>query len=181
MAYFDPQRQTKLKTDAGPQSIAATMKQYHPQAKRWRPVTYWSRALTDTETRYSQLEKEAKAVEWGVFANQIYLYGLRDTFDIDTDHKPVVPLFASHKITAPLRIERMRVRLQDFSYRLNYVAGKKAGAEVQSGKTLCADLLLIADCGLMSVQNTLEFCFLYVKIDIHQITDFSLGFNMICK
>ena len=129
MAYFDPQRQTKLKTDAGPQGIAATMKQYDPRAKRWRPVTYRSRALTDTELRYSQLEKEAKAVEWGVFANQIYLYGLRDTFDIDTDHKPLVPLFATHKTTAPLRIERMRVRLQGFNYRLNYVAGKKAGAE----------------------------------------------------
>ena len=114
MAYFDPQRQTKLKTDAGPQGIAATMKQYDPQAKRWRPVTYRSRALTDTETRHAQLEKEAKAVEWGVFSNQIYLYGLRDTFD--TDHKPLVPLFASHKTTAPLRIERMRVRLQGFNY-----------------------------------------------------------------
>ena len=64
-----------------------------------------------------------------MFANQIYLYGLRDTFDIDTDHKPLVPLFATHKTTAPLRIRRMRVRLQGFNYRLNYVAGKKAGAE----------------------------------------------------
>ena len=81
--------------------MAATMKQYDPQAKRWRPVTYRSRALTDTETRYSQLEKEAKAVDWGVFANQIYLYGLWDTFDISTDHNPLVPLFATHKTTAP--------------------------------------------------------------------------------
>ncbi|KAJ7383181.1 hypothetical protein OS493_030337 [Desmophyllum pertusum] len=54
------------------------MKQYDPQAKRWRPVTYRTRTLTDTETRLSQLEKEVKVM---------YLYGLRDT-----DHKP---LFAS--------------------------------------------------------------------------------------
>jgi len=33
MAYFDPQRQTKLKMDAGPQGIAAPMKQFDPQAK----------------------------------------------------------------------------------------------------------------------------------------------------
>ena len=61
--------------------------------------------MTDTETRYSQLEKEAKAVEWGMLANQIYLYGLRDTFEVDTDHKPLLPLFARHKVTRPLRIE----------------------------------------------------------------------------
>ena len=129
MAYFDPSRKTKLKTDAGPKGIAVTLKQLDPESGHWRPVTYRSRALTDTEQRYSQLEKEAKAVEWGVFINQIYLYGLREAFDIDTDHKPLVPLFMGHKSTAPIRIERMRVRLQGFNYRLNYVAGKKAGME----------------------------------------------------
>ena len=56
MAYFDPGRKTRLKTDAGPGTMAATMKQYDPEAKRWRPVTYRSRAFTDTESRYSQLE-----------------------------------------------------------------------------------------------------------------------------
>lgn len=76
MAYFDPGRKTRLKTDAGPGGMAATMKQYDPEVKRWRPVTYRSRVFTDTESRYSQLEKEAKAVEWGIFANQIYLYGM---------------------------------------------------------------------------------------------------------
>ena len=52
MAYFDPQHQTELKVDVGPQGVAATMKQF-TQAKRWRPVTYHSRALTDTEMSQS--------------------------------------------------------------------------------------------------------------------------------
>ena len=59
----------------------------------------------------------------------IYFYGLRDTFEVDTDHKPLLPLFASHKVTAPLQIERMRVRLLGFDYKLNYVPRKKAKAE----------------------------------------------------
>ena len=59
----------------------------------------------------------------------IYFYGLRDTFEVDTDHKPLLSLFASHKVTAPLQIERMRVRLQGCDYKLNYVPGKKAKAE----------------------------------------------------
>lgn len=40
MAYFDPHRKTRLKTDAVPEGIAVTMKQYDPETKRWRPVTY---------------------------------------------------------------------------------------------------------------------------------------------
>ena len=53
MAYFDPHRKTKLVTDAGSRGLAVTLKQYDPQARRWRPVTYRSGALTNTETRYS--------------------------------------------------------------------------------------------------------------------------------
>jgi len=45
-------------------------------------------------------------VEWGIFANQIYLYGLRDTFEVDTDHKPLVPPLSGYRTTAPLRLER---------------------------------------------------------------------------
>ena len=91
--------------------------------------TYRSRALTDTERRYSQLEKEAKAVEWAIFANQIYLYGMADTFEVDTEHKPLVPLLSGYRTTASLRLERIRVRLQGINYRLNYVPGKKEGVE----------------------------------------------------
>ena len=50
-------------------------------------------------------------------------------FEVDTDHKPPLPLFASYKVTVPLRIELMRVHLQEFDYKLNYVPGKKAKAE----------------------------------------------------
>ena len=62
-AYFDPQRKTQLKTNAGPKGIAVTLKQYDPQVKRWRPITYRSRALAEVEQQDTQLEKEAKAVE----------------------------------------------------------------------------------------------------------------------
>lgn len=50
MSYFDPHRKNKLKTNAGPQDRGTT-KQYDPKTRWWRPVTYHSRALTDTETR----------------------------------------------------------------------------------------------------------------------------------
>ena len=72
-----------------------------------------------------QLEKEAKAVEWSIFANQIYLYDMGDTFEVDTDHIPLVLLLSGYRTTAPLRIERIHIHLQGFNYHLNYVPGKE--------------------------------------------------------
>ena len=40
-----------------------------------------------------------------------------------------MPLLSGYRTTAPLHIERMRVRLQGFNFRVNYVPGKKAGSE----------------------------------------------------
>ena len=94
--------------------MAATMTKYEPEAKRERPVTYRSRAFTDSESRYSQPEKEAKAVEWGIFAN---------TFEVDTDHKPLAQLLSGYRTTAPLHIERGYASA--FNYRLNYIPGKE--------------------------------------------------------
>lgn len=45
--------------------------------------------------------------------------GLRDPFSVDIDHKPL----------ALLRIERMRVRLRGFNFRMHYTPGKRAGVE----------------------------------------------------
>ena len=59
-----------LQSTSRPQGLAVTLKQYDPQARQWRPLTYRSRTLTDTKTRYSQLEKEPKAIEWRVLTNQ---------------------------------------------------------------------------------------------------------------
>ena len=74
-----------------------------------------------------------------MFPNQIYLYGLQDTFHIDTDHKPLVPQFVTHKTMAPLRIEKIKngVCLEGFNYRLNYVAGMKAGTDANEADYNC--------------------------------------------
>lgn len=49
-----------------------------------KTVTYRSRVLTDTKTRYSELEKEAKGCEMGCACEQDLLAGLKNMFKIDT-------------------------------------------------------------------------------------------------
>ena len=62
---------------------------------------------------------------WDIFANQIYLYRITPTFEVDTNHKTLMALVSVYSTTAPLRTGRMGVRLQVFNYHLNYIPGKE--------------------------------------------------------
>ena len=52
--------------------------------KDWKPVSYIARALTDTEVRYSQTEKETLAFSWACERFSDYILGKPV---IETDHK----------------------------------------------------------------------------------------------
>lgn len=58
IAYFDPNEKIEIIVDASPVGLGAILKQ------NGRIVAFASRALTDTETRYSQTEREALAIVW---------------------------------------------------------------------------------------------------------------------
>ena len=52
-----------------------------------RPVAYISRALSDTEQRYAQIEKELLAVVFAFEKFNQYVYGR--TVSVQSDHKPM--------------------------------------------------------------------------------------------
>ena len=56
-------------------------------------VSYASRALDDVESRYSQTEREALAVRWGI--EHFHLYVFDKIFTVVTDHKPLVSIFSN--------------------------------------------------------------------------------------
>ena len=60
MEYYEIGRETKPKVDAGPNGLDLILLQKKENA--WKPVESASRSLTETEKRYSQLEKEALAI-----------------------------------------------------------------------------------------------------------------------
>ena len=95
LAFYDPQLETKVSADASSYGIGAVLVQKQPEGD-WKPVAFISRALTGTEKRYAQIEKEALATTWACERLADYLVGKR--FHVETDHKPLVPLLGSKNL-----------------------------------------------------------------------------------
>ena len=106
LAWYDPAANTKISADASAYGLGAVLLQQ--QNGEWKPVAYDSRSLTETETRYAQIEKEALATMWACECFSNYILG--KSIHIETDHKPLVPLLnTKHLDSLPPRVLRFRL------------------------------------------------------------------------
>ena len=122
LAFFDPVRETIVSADASSFGLGAVLLQKQLKGEL-RPIAYVSRAMTPTEKRYAQIEKEALALTWACERFSDYLIGLQ--FHLQTDHKPLVPLFSNKNLDElPIRVQRFRLRLMRYSFTISHVAGK---------------------------------------------------------
>lgn len=122
MAKYDPSFPTVVSADASSYGLGAVLLQDQPSGER-RAVAYASRALTTTESRYGQIEKEALAVTWAVERFDQFLRGI--DFQVETDHRPLVTLLGSAELDLmPPRIQRLRIRLMRYQFTVLYVPGK---------------------------------------------------------
>ena len=88
------------------------------------PVAYVSRSITEGETRYAQIKKEALATTWACERFTNYILG-KQIIQIETDHKPLVPLLSTnHLDDLPPRILHFRLRLMRCDYTILHVPGK---------------------------------------------------------
>ena len=130
MAYFDTQKETYVTLDASPVGVSAILSQKSTEQNDEKVVAYASRALTDVEKRYSQTEKEALAIIWGVEHFHLYLYG--NDFTLITDHKPLEVIYGSRKSKPSARLERWVLRLQPYSFNVVYKPGANNPADYLS-------------------------------------------------
>ncbi len=124
LALYDPNKETKINADASSYGVGAVLLQKQNE-KDWKPISYVSRALTDTETRYNQIEKEALAFTWACERFSDYILG--KSMIGETDHKPLVPLLTTHLLDKlPPRIQRFKMRLMRFNLeKIVHIPGKK--------------------------------------------------------
>ena len=122
LALYNPKAKSKVSADASSFGLGAVLLQKSENGE-WRPVAYASRSLSETEIRYAQIEKEALAIVWSCEKFSDYILGSR--FDIETDHKPLVPLLSSKRLdNLPPRVLRFRLRMAKYDYSISHVPGK---------------------------------------------------------
>ena len=66
------------------------------------PIAYSSRALTETESRYAQIEKDMLAIVFSVEKFNDFTFGRRTV--VHTDHKPIESIFMKPLHRAPFRM-----------------------------------------------------------------------------
>ena len=106
LVHFDPSLEITLACDASAYGIGAVLSHQMPDGTE-KPVGFVSRTLTETEKKYSQIEKEGLACVFGVRKFDAYLFGRH--FTLQTDHKPLMTLFNETKgipVQASARIKR---------------------------------------------------------------------------
>ena len=120
LKYYNVKAPVLLSVDASTKGLGAAIIQ------DGGVVAYASRALTSTEQKYAQIEKEMLAVVFGCTRFHKLLYG-KDDVTIESDHQPLESLLKKPMSAAPLRIQRMRLKLQPYNFKLIHVSGKKTG------------------------------------------------------
>ncbi|XP_045036658.1 uncharacterized protein K02A2.6 [Daphnia magna] len=117
LRLFNVSKPLVVSVDASPIGIGAVLLQ------DGQPVAFSSTSLTETQKRYCQIEKELLAVQFGLLRFRPYVYGQKVT--VESDHKPLVGLLEKPIATCSPRIQRMRLQLQRFDFRLVYKPGKE--------------------------------------------------------
>jgi len=117
LRYFSPALETIVQCDASSFGISAVLMQ------DGAVVEYASRALTEGETNWAQIEKELLSIQFGCERFHTYLYARH--FKCQTDHRPLLAIHKKALGAAPKRLQRMLMRLQQYDVELEFVPGSQ--------------------------------------------------------
>ena len=124
LKYFDTSVPVEVQCDASSKGLGAVLLQ------QGHPIAYASRALTDAETRYAQIEKEMLSIVFACKKFHCYIFGKETT--VYNDHKPLEMIFKKPLTTAPMRLQRMLLAVQWYDLTVLY----RKGVDMQLADTL---------------------------------------------
>ena len=117
LRYFDPKSPIVIQCDASSQGLGTCLLQ------KGQPVSFASRALTKTEQKWAQIEKEFLAVVFSIERFHQYIFGLPMT--VHSDHKPLETISNKSLLKAPRRLQSLLLRLQAYNVTIIHVPGSK--------------------------------------------------------
>jgi hypothetical protein len=120
-----PNAELSLATDASDTHIGGVMQQ--KSKDHWQPLGFFSRKLTDTESRYSTFDRELLAAQAAIKHFRHFCEG--SLFQLWTDHKPLVT--ALSRVSTPIspRQQCHLAFISEFNVQLLYLPGLKNVAD----------------------------------------------------
>ena len=117
LSYFNPEKPVVLQVDASKDALGAALLQDD------KPIVFATKSLTETESRYANIERELLACVFGAERFHVYLFGKH--FSIHSDHRPLEMISKKNLTAAPARLQRMLLRLQKYDYAIQYKPGSQ--------------------------------------------------------
>ena len=115
LGFFDPKKPIEIQCDASKDGLGTILMQ------NGKCIAYSSRAMTAAETRYAQIEKEMLSIVHAANKFHCYIFGASTT--VYNDHKPLEAIFKKPLNAAPMRLQRMLLRLQCYNLNVKYRSG----------------------------------------------------------
>ena len=106
LVHFDPELPISLAGDMSAYGIGAVISHKLPDCTE-KPIAFTSRSLSAAEKNYSQLEREAASLVFGIKKFPQYIYGRK--FILITEHKLLTAILGPKKgipTLAPTRLQR---------------------------------------------------------------------------
>ena len=120
LVHYDLKKSLRLACDASTYGVGAVIFHVMENGEE-KPIAFASRTLAASERNYSQIEKGALSIEFGVKKFRSYLY--RRRFTLLTDHQPLVTILGPKTGVPPLvaaRMHRWSLILAAYQYEIEY-------------------------------------------------------------
>ena len=115
LKYYKPELDLFLETDASGKGIGMALLQSNSNEREsLYPITYGSKTLTPAEMRYANIERELLGVV-GALEKFHYYFTFGHPVTVLTDHKPLIAIAKKALINAPLRLQRLLLRLNNYN------------------------------------------------------------------
>jgi len=124
LAAPDLDKEFRVEADASNYATGGVLSMKGPD-ELWRPVTFISKSLSDTERNYKIHDKEILVVVRCLEAWRHFLEGTTTRFEIWTDHKNLKYFIKAQKLNK--RQVRWALYLSRFNFMLKYIPGSKMG------------------------------------------------------